>query len=79
MEPKSLKIEKHLNALAKKTFKRGRDEGCCVNCGSYMVKEQDFRDDVSRREYQIARLCQKCQDEFYGEEEHDLDNVTMVD
>jgi CRISPR/Cas system-associated protein Cas10 (large subunit of type III CRISPR-Cas system) len=31
----------------------------CVWCGSHIT---GFRDDISRREYIISHLCQKCQD-----------------
>ena len=35
----------------------------CVKCGSY---DQNFRDEPSRREYQLTVWCQPCQDEFFG-------------
>lgn len=34
-----------------------------VGCGGPAI---DFRDDLSRREYTISGLCQKCQDSFFG-------------
>ena len=33
------------------------------------VDEKDFKDEISRREYRITGLCQKCQDEESKEEE----------
>ncbi len=30
---------------------------------------KEFKDEVSRREYRISGLCQKCQDKFFGEAE----------
>jgi hypothetical protein len=30
---------------------------------------EDFRDALSKREYQISGLCQKCQDEMFGSDE----------
>jgi hypothetical protein len=30
-----------------------------------------FRDDLSRREYQISRMCQACMDQAFDEEEDD--------
>ena len=27
---------------------------------------EDFRDNLSRKEYSISGLCQDCQDEFFG-------------
>lgn len=41
------------------------EEGLCPSCGNH-VNFEDFRDDLSRREFDISGLCQKCQDEFYG-------------
>lgn len=40
----------------------------CVFC-----KDPDFnfRDDLSRKEYEISALCQKCQDDFYKEPEEE--------
>jgi hypothetical protein len=29
----------------------------------------EFRDDLSRREYRISGLCQKCQDRVFGKSE----------
>lgn len=42
---------------------------CCpppIGCGGPAI---EFRDDLSRKEYTISGLCQKCQDAFYGEDE----------
>ena len=41
------------------------EEGLCPLCGN-PVNFEDFRDDLSRREFKISGLCQKCQDEFFG-------------
>ena len=38
----------------------------CVSCGG---EANNFRDALSRKEYTISGLCQKCQDEFFGLEE----------
>ena len=35
----------------------------CVSCDGVAT---DFKDDLSRREYSISGLCQKCQDEVFG-------------
>ena len=39
----------------------------CATCGK-PVKEEDFRDKASIREYGISGTCQTCQDEMFGEE-----------
>ena len=36
----------------------------CVSCGKPAT---DFRDDLSRKEFGISGLCQRCQDEFFAE------------
>jgi hypothetical protein len=30
-----------------------------------------FRDDLSRKEYQISGMCQRCQDDIFGADEED--------
>ena len=56
------------NLLAEEEFGRSRpkNNNYCVKCGSEKVKEEDFRNEISRREYKISFFCQKCQDEFFG-------------
>ena len=44
-------------------------EGKCPFC-SKVIDPKEFRDELSRKEYRISGLCQKCQDEIFG----DLDN-----
>lgn len=57
--------EKILDGLTQKLFGRSRNAGVCVTCGSAKVLENDFRNQVSWREYGISRMCQKCQDEIF--------------
>ena len=38
----------------------------CATCGSKYVRAQDFRDKLSRKEYEISKMCQICQDEVFG-------------
>jgi len=44
---------------------------CCVpppiGCGREGIAEE-FRNEISRREYTISGLCQKCQDSIFGED-----------
>ena len=42
-----------------------RMKGCCPYCG-HEIDINEFRDDLSRHEYQLSGLCQACQDEFFG-------------
>lgn len=48
----------------KEMFKR-KDEGRCPFCGRVVVMD-DFRDDLSRHEFELSGLCQMCQDYFFG-------------
>jgi len=52
--------------------------GHCVTCDSTRLRDVDFRDAISRKEYGISGMCQKCQDSVYGvepDEEPDWDSV----
>jgi len=39
----------------------GKVKGKCL-CGSTKLAPSDFKSDLSRKEFQISGLCQKCQD-----------------
>jgi len=41
------------------------EKGFCPFC-QRPINMADFRDELSRREYLISGLCQKCQDDFFG-------------
>jgi len=45
---------------------RRAELGLCPLC-SDPVKEEDFRDELSRKEHNISGMCQKCQDGVFGE------------
>ena len=42
--------------------------GMCIFCQTPVTVE-DFRDDISRREFEISGMCQKCQDETFKDPE----------
>jgi hypothetical protein len=42
------------------------EQGKC-SCCSKPIYQQDFRDVLSVREYNISGLCQQCQDFVFGE------------
>ncbi len=42
------------------------EEGRCPNCFEY-VEVEKLRDPLSIREHEISGMCQKCQDEVFGE------------
>lgn len=60
---------KQLQAAIDKAFPKfaeNRKKGLCATCGSDKIKPSDFKDDLSRREFKISALCQKCQDSVFG-------------
>lgn len=65
---KTTQMEGFLEATSQRMFGRSRKSPACVCCGSVQVARSDFRDDVSRREFEISHLCQKCQDNVFGAE-----------
>jgi hypothetical protein len=40
--------------------------GHCPVCEK-QIKLADFKNEISKREFEISGLCQKCQDETFGE------------
>ena len=67
---RSKPLQKFLDNFAKKAFERSQTEAkekkICVYCGN-PIKMEDFRDKLSIKEYKISGLCQKCQDDTFGE------------
>lgn len=61
---KSTGMDEMLNAVAENLFGRPRKSGFCVQCGRE-VRPEDFRDELSLKEYKISALCQECQDEIF--------------
>ena len=45
--------------------KEAVEQDRCPTCGS-PIREEDFRDELSKREYRISGMCQKCQDSVFG-------------
>jgi len=73
------------DGLAKKLFGRTLSESLekhiCVRCGR-PVNDGDFRDEVSKKEYYLSGLCQKCQDEIWDrgliDADVDIQNYIVV-
>ncbi len=67
-ETKSPEMTNFLDELSLNLFGRSRslakDGNGCVSCGGPADK---FTDELSRREYSISGVCQKCQDKFFAE------------
>lgn len=70
--PKHPELSALLDSFTRSAFGTTRSESIqsdlCVSCCKAAV---DFRDELSRREYTISGLCQKCQDSFFGSAEED--------
>ena len=43
------------------------EQGQCPFCHK-PIKQEDFRNEISRREFRISGLCQACQDDFFGKD-----------
>jgi len=63
MEPsvKSTELSEFFEAFFGRTT--AIETNMCVSCNEGI---RDFRDDLSKREYVISGLCQRCQDEVFG-------------
>lgn len=62
-------MEAILDEISRATFGRSRREPICVTCGSAKIAPSDFKDDLSRKEFGISRMCQECQDSVFTEKE----------
>lgn len=55
-------LQTMLDAFRRTAFGRDGSDGCCVTCGSDKTQPDDFKDDLSRKEFGISNMCQRCQD-----------------
>ena len=42
-----------------------RDNSQCPFCGKKIDPEKEFKDNLSKREFEISGMCQACQDDFF--------------
>ena len=67
MSNKTPEIEAALEDLGQLLFGRSRqvaaDNQSCMVCGT---DANFFRDELSRKEFSISRMCQSCQDKTFG-------------
>ena len=63
------KLQSFVDDFTEKNFGKSqteaKEQNICVCCHNE-IKDEDFRDDKSRKEYDISGLCQKCQDDTFG-------------
>ena len=68
MAQRTPEMQKFLDGFSKNAFGRTQTEAqtqqICVFCGKPAF---EFRDALSRKEYEISGICQECQDEMFGE------------
>ena len=43
---------------------QAKEKGICPFC-TREVKEEDLKNELSKKEYNISGLCQRCQDDFF--------------
>lgn len=60
------KLQQAIDAFSKEIWGRDSSFDGCVQCGSEKIKDEDFRNDISRKEFALTRWCQICQDKFFG-------------
>ena len=60
-------IDKQTKKALGMTFKEAIEKNVCFRCGE-LIKSKDFKNAISIKEYNISQMCQKCQDEVFGEE-----------
>lgn len=69
---KSLKKSKQMNevldTISENLFGRKREDSIkkniCVMCGN-IVDENNFKDELSLKEFKISGVCQSCQDKIF--------------
>ncbi len=66
MKNKSKEMQKVCDIAAKNLFGRSIHDNACPCCGNKNIAHDDFRDELSWKEFNISRLCQECQDKIWG-------------
>lgn len=65
---KSPELQAFVDWAAKEMFGWNGDDMCCRICNSRIIVDE-FRDELSRKEFDISGMCQRCQDDTFGGEE----------
>ena len=67
---RSKELQSFVDNFTEKNFGKSQTESkekmICVFCGT-KIEMGDFKDQLSIKEYGISGLCQKCQDDTFGE------------
>jgi hypothetical protein len=64
LAPKDHAIEQQLRSMFPA---RGSD--VCAICHSDKIKAEDFKDEISLKEFTLSAMCQVCQDDLFQEED----------
>jgi len=64
--PRSGEMQEVVDNLSMSLFGRKQTGDACTACGSEWIFPDNFIDDLSRKEFKISGLCQKCQDSVFG-------------
>jgi len=67
-------MKKYLDSFTIATWGRVNGQGVCVTCGSDKVKQHDFSDTISQKEFCISGMCQVCQDSVFNPR-HDTEEM----
>ena len=69
-------VQATIDNFAKKAFgisqtdaeKKGSLMAVCVFCKKTIDPDNDFRNEISRKEFTISGICQDCQDKVFGKD-----------
>jgi len=65
-------VQKVIDSFSKKAFGISQTEAdqmaVCVFCKKPIDPDRDFRNEISRKEFEISGICQDCQDSVFGKD-----------
>ena len=64
--PRTQQLEQYVRQVGASAGFTNPDVSVCVSCNHPNL---NFRDQLSKDEYELSHLCQKCQDDVFGKEE----------
>jgi hypothetical protein len=63
---KSPEMNDFISNVQRRRFGRDDSDAKCVVCGSDKITPEDFKDELSAKEFLISHMCQVCQDATFG-------------
>lgn len=69
-------VQAVIDSFSKKAFgisqSKAKGKGAlmaiCVFCKKPIDPDNDFRNEISRKEFEISGICQSCQDDLFGKD-----------